>query len=77
MSRTFIIAEVGVNHNANLDMALQLIDVARAAGADAVELHTGPYANAKDGPARDLELKKLLDAGEAALGDLLSPVLDL
>jgi len=37
MSRTFIIAEVGVNHNANLDMALQLIDVALEAGADAIK----------------------------------------
>jgi N,N'-diacetyllegionaminate synthase len=40
MSRTFIIAEVGVNHNANLDMALQLIDVTIAAGADAIKFQT-------------------------------------
>lgn len=37
MSKTFIIAEVGVNHNANLDMAFQLIDVALTAGADAIK----------------------------------------
>lgn len=40
MSKTFIIAEVGVNHNANLDMALQLIDVAVATGADAIKFQT-------------------------------------
>ena len=38
MIKTFIIAEAGVNHNANLDMALQLIDVARTAGADSEDI---------------------------------------
>lgn len=33
----FIIAEAGVNHNGSLDMALQLVDVAASAGADAVK----------------------------------------
>ena len=40
MSRTFIIAEVGVNHNANLDMAKELIDKAIWAGADAIKFQT-------------------------------------
>lgn len=40
MSRTFIIAEVGVNHNANLEMAHKLIDAAIAAGADAIKFQT-------------------------------------
>jgi len=39
-NKTFIIAEAGVNHNGSLDMALQLIDVAVAAGADAVKFQT-------------------------------------
>jgi sialic acid synthase SpsE/sugar phosphate isomerase/epimerase len=34
---TFIIAEVGVNHNGILDLALELIDAAADAGADAVK----------------------------------------
>jgi N-acetylneuraminate synthase len=34
---TFIIAEIGVNHNGILQLALELIDAARAAGADAVK----------------------------------------
>ncbi len=33
----FVIAEAGVNHNGNLEMALKLIDVAVEAGADAVK----------------------------------------
>lgn len=40
MARTFIIAEAGVNHNGSLDTAIALIDVAVAAGADAVKFQT-------------------------------------
>lgn len=36
----YIIAEAGVNHNGSLDLARQLIDVAAAAGADAVKFQT-------------------------------------
>jgi len=37
MTHTFIIAEAGANHNGSLEMAYQLIDVAAAAGCDAVK----------------------------------------
>jgi N,N'-diacetyllegionaminate synthase len=40
MSRTFVIAEAGVNHNGSIDLALQLIDAAHASGADAVKFQT-------------------------------------
>lgn len=33
----FFIAEIGINHNGSLDMAIQLIDVAVSAGAEAVK----------------------------------------
>ena len=36
----FIIAEAGVNHNGDMDLAGQLIDVAADAGADAVKFQT-------------------------------------
>ncbi len=39
-NRTLIIAEAGVNHNGELGMAKQLIDVAAQAGADLVKFQT-------------------------------------
>ncbi len=39
-NRVFIIAEAGVNHNGNVNMAIQLADAARTAGADAVKFQT-------------------------------------
>ena len=32
-----VIAEIGVNHNGNIDLAFQLIDAAKSAGADMVK----------------------------------------
>ncbi|MEO0462653.1 MAG: N-acetylneuraminate synthase [Pseudomonadota bacterium] len=40
MKRTLIIAEAGVNHNGDLDMARRLIGVAAQAGADCVKFQT-------------------------------------
>ena len=37
---TYIIAEAGVNHNGQLDLALKLCDAAKKAGVDCVKFQT-------------------------------------
>ncbi len=39
-ANTFIIAEAGVNHNGSADLALRLVEIAAAAGADAIKFQT-------------------------------------
>lgn len=41
MDKITIIAEAGVNHNGNIDIAMKLIDAAKDAGADIVKFQTG------------------------------------
>jgi N,N'-diacetyllegionaminate synthase len=40
LSDVYIIAEIGVNHNGDVDLAKKLIDAAKLAGADAVKFQT-------------------------------------
>ena len=57
--------QAGLEVSLFLDPDLKQIDAARRLGADAVELHTGQYALASAGPARDAELKTLQAAAAA------------
>ena len=40
VNKTFIIAEIGVNHNGSIKTAKKLIDIAKKCGADAVKFQT-------------------------------------
>jgi len=55
----FVIAEVGVNHNGDVDLAVRLVDAAADAGADAVKLQTFVAANlvTEDAPKAGYQLE--------------------
>ena len=57
-SKVFIIAEAGVNHNGSLDLAYQLIDVAKDAGADSVKFQTFKAENVVSELADKAEYQK-------------------
>jgi N,N'-diacetyllegionaminate synthase len=80
----FVIAEAGVNHNGDPALAKQLVDIAVAAGADAVKFQTfksdlvvsplaekASYQVATTGSAESqLEMVKRLELSEAAFAEL-------
>ena len=56
--KTFIIAEAGVNHNGSLKKALELIDVAKLSGADAIKFQTFKAENLATDYAPKAEYQK-------------------
>ena len=40
MNKVFIVAEIGCNHNGSKELALKMIDEAKACGVDAVKFQT-------------------------------------
>ena len=72
MSRVFIIAEAGVNHNGSIELAKKLVDAAKFAGVDAIKFQTfkaeklvsknaqkADYQKKNTGNADDSQLKML------------------
>jgi len=66
---TLIIAEAGVNHNGNIELAKRLIDVAYDAGADIVKFQTGLPQNVISVHATkaDYQVKNTMDDKESQL----------
>ncbi len=58
MKRTLIIAEAGVNHNGELEIAKRLIEVASEAGADYVKFQTAKVASSVSKYAPKAEYQK-------------------
>jgi len=58
MHPCFIIAEAGVNHNGNVDLAMQLIDAAARAGVDAVKFQTFHADNVVTSTAEKADYQK-------------------
>jgi N,N'-diacetyllegionaminate synthase len=57
-NKTFIIAEAGVNHNGFLKKALELIDIAKSLGADAIKFQTFKAENLTTDYALKAEYQK-------------------
>ncbi len=55
---TIIIAEAGVNHNGNMDLAKQLIDKAKEAGADFVKFQTAVDCTSKYAPKAEYQKRE-------------------
>lgn len=68
--RIFIIAEAGVNHNGDVDMAHRLIDAAAAAGCDAVKFQTFRAEALVSRKAMTADYQKANGSGESQLGML-------
>lgn len=84
--RTFIIAEAGVNHNGDMSLAQEMIDVAVESGADAVKFQTfkadhlilknvqkAPYQKqTTDNSESQYEMLKRLEMGSEETAELMS-----
>ena len=64
----FVIAEGGVNHNSNLNLALRLIDAAAEAGADAIKFQTwrAEQLATKAGKMADYQKRNIRQSGGQA-----------
>lgn len=62
------LSAAGIQVSLFIDADEQQIDAAVAAGAPYIEIHTGAYAEAEEGSARDAELARIREAASYAAG---------
>ena len=71
MSKVFIIAEAGVNHNGSIELAKKLIDVAVEAGVDAVKFQTFKTENLVSKNAQKADYQKETTDAEESQFDMI------
>ena len=69
-SKSFIIAEAGVNHNGSVELAKKLVDAAKEAGADAVKFQTFKTKNLVTKNARKAEYQ-IKNSGEESQYEMI------
>ena len=67
----FVIAEAGVNHNGNLDLALKLVDIAKDSGANAVKFQTFKSSKIASIKAEKAEYQKITTNSNESQLDML------
>lgn len=75
MGETLIIAEAGVNHNGSFEMAKQLVDRAKEAGADFVKFQTAKLESLVSKHAEMAEYQKKNTGQKTSQKDMLSKLL--
>lgn len=64
MNKTIIIAEIGVNHNADFDLAVKMIEAAANCGADIIKFQTAIPELVQTGTAPKAEYQKITTGKE-------------
>lgn len=71
MSKVFIIAEAGVNHNGDMELAKRLIDAAHDAGADAVKFQTFKAENVVSAKAKKAAYQEVNTGNQESQLDMI------
>lgn len=71
MKKIYIIAEAGVNHNGNIEIALKMVDIAKECGADAIKFQTFKASALASERADKADYQKLTTGNEESQVEML------